>query len=321
MKTTFLFAGQGAQHVGMGKDFYDKYDSYKEAVNSIKSITQIKRIMDNGPDEMLSMTENTQPCMALFTVGVLSVLKEKKIFPDAVCGLSIGEYGALYAAGMITANEYIDIVSYRGKVMAEASQESDCAMSAIIGIDSDTVLKAVNESKEAGYVTIANYNCPGQYVICGDIDAVEKCEKICKDYKAKQTVRLNVSGPFHTKYMKIAGNKLRIELDKINFGTPKIPVLLNTTGNYYDNQSIQAILEEQVQSSVHFEEELVKLFEDGFDTFIEIGPGKNISGFVKRTAKKLKTDCTCFSIDSVEDIDKILDYFYCNDELLIKNRG
>lgn len=306
MKTAFLFAGQGAQHVGMGTDFYEQSVAYKTAVDSIGIDNNIKMIMDEGPEEVLMQTENTQPCMAVFAVGVVAALKEAGITPDAVCGLSIGEYGALYASGMISAKQYVDIVSYRGKVMAEAAKGKQCAMSAVVGLDAEKVEEAVEKASLDGYVTVANYNCPGQYVICGEEVPVSKCEEICVEMGAKQAIRLKVSGPFHTKYMSEAGQKLRAELDKIDFKEPAVPVLLNVTGTYYAGECMQDNLEKQIQSGVHFEDEIVQLINDGYERFIEIGPGKTLAGFVKRTAKKMSVAVSTYSIDSVSDLDKLL---------------
>lgn len=306
MKTVFLFAGQGAQHIGMGTDFYRKYGAYKQAVDTFSDTSELIAIMDNGPEELLQNTGNTQPCMALFAIGVLAVLSEYGINPDAVCGLSIGEYGALYAAGMISMKEYMDIVTYRGKVMAEAAEGISCAMSAIVGLEASDVEKAVFECESYGFVAVANYNCPGQYVICGDETTVEKCEEKCKELGAKQAIRLKTGGPFHTKYMKNAGEKLRAKLDDISFQKPRIPVLLNVSGTYFSGENMSDILEQQIQKGVHFEDELKRLIEDGYDTFIEIGPGKTLAGFVKRTAKKYKVAVNTFSIDCVQDIEDLL---------------
>lgn len=306
MKTAFLFAGQGAQHVGMGTDFYEEYEAYKNAVDAFETAKNFKKIMDEGPEEVLQSTDNTQPCMALFAIGVMAVLKENGIVPEATCGLSIGEYGALYAAGMISAKDYVDVVTYRGKVMAEAAKGTQCAMSAIVGLDAAQVEEAVAESAEYGYVTVANYNCTGQYVICGEEAAVAKCEENCSDRGAKHTIRVKVSGPFHTKYMSEAAKKLREKLDATTFAVPQIPLLLNLTGDYYDGQDMREVLEQQIQNGVHFEEEMVKLIEDGYDTFIEVGPGETLTGFIKRTAKKKKVPVKAYSIDSVDDLKEML---------------
>ncbi len=309
MKIAFMYAGQGAQHVGMGTDFYEKSDEYKSAVDGVSAGngSEIKEIMDNGPEELLKRTENTQPAMAAFAVGVTEIIRNAGIKPDVVCGLSIGEYGALYTAGVITAKDYLEVVKYRGKVMTEASEGLNCAMSAIIGLGVDKVKEAVKTASKVGYVTISNYNCTGQYVITGDETAVAECERLCIEVGAKQCVRLNVSGPFHTKYMEEASAKLRVKLNEIEMENPTVNLLLNVTGDYYkEGINLKDIMEQQIKMGVKFESEIKKMLEDGVDTFIEIGPGKTLGGFVKKTAKAINTKVSVYSIDCYEDLNGIL---------------
>ena len=206
MKTVFMFAGQGSQNVGMGADFYENSEEYKNLVDSDPKYQEYQKLMSEGPLEELSKTENTQPCMSLFATGVVAELKKKGVTPDAACGLSLGEYGALYAAGVIDADEYVALTAFRGDAMMKAAAGKECSMSAIIGMEPDVVKAAcdevMKENEAAGssdFVTVANYNCPGQYAICGDETAVAKVEAILKEKGAKRMVRVNVSGPFHTK--------------------------------------------------------------------------------------------------------------------------
>ena len=215
MKTVFLYAGQGSQHVGMGKDFYQEYESYRNFVDSLSSEINLKQLMHEGPIEELSKTENTQACMSTFAAGVTLLLKEHGIEPSAACGLSLGEYGALHAAGVFGAKEYIELVSYRGKVMMEATKGLSCSMSAILGLDGETIDAACKAYKGEGFVTATNFNCPGQTVICGDEPAVAEVEEELKAQGAKRAVRLNVSGPFHTAYMKLAGDALNTYFENI----------------------------------------------------------------------------------------------------------
>lgn len=306
MKTVFIYAGQGSQHCGMGKDIYEKYPEYREIIDSINP--EIKELMHEGALEVLSLTENTQPCMAAFAAGITNVLKAHGIVPEAACGLSLGEYGALHAAGVIDAKDYVDITAFRGKAMAKAAEGHVCSMSAVLGMTSDKVEAACEKASDSGFVRLVNYNCPGQYVICGDEEAVAKAEELVKAEGAKRCVRLNVSGPFHTKYMEPAGKTLREKLEEISFNEPSIPVVLNVTGDFYNgSDSLKDILERQIQNGVHFEESITKLLEAGADTFIEIGPGSTLSGFVKKTAKACGKDVTTVSIDTAEDLEKLLD--------------
>lgn len=311
MKLAFLYAGQGSQKVGMGKDFYDEFDSYRNFIDSVKLDYDYKSLMHEGPLEELSKTENTQGCMAAFAAGVTMLLEENGIKPLVATGLSLGEYGALYAAGVFSAEDYVKLTAFRGRVMMEAARGIACAMSAILGLESAKVEEVcknyINSGNASGYVTIANYNCPGQYVICGEECAVAELENLLKENGAKRCIRLNVSGPFHTKYMEPAGEKLVQYFSNMTMNKPLIPVAMNVTGEYLnENDSVSELLKLQVQSSVKFENDLITLLNDGFDTFVEIGPGNTLSGFLKKTAKPLDKEITVYSIDTAEDFKKVL---------------
>ena len=308
MKTVFLYAGQGSQHVGMGKDFYQEYESYRNFVDSLSSEINLKQLMHEGPIEELSKTENTQACMSTFAAGVTLLLKEHGIEPSAACGLSLGEYGALHAAGVFGAKEYIELVSYRGKVMMEAAKGLSCSMSAILGLDGETIDAACKAYKGEGFVTATNFNCPGQTVICGDEPAVAEVEEELKAQGAKRAVRLNVSGPFHTSYMKPAGDALNTYFENIEFGAPSIPVASNVTGKFItEDDDIKSLLVEQVQNGVHLEDDLRTLIDAGYDNFIEIGPGNAMAGFLKKTARAMGASIQVKSIDTVEDFRKVIE--------------
>lgn len=310
MKLVFLYAGQGNQRAGMGKDIYEEFAQYREVIDSLTLSFDVKELMHEGPLDKLSLTEFTQPCMAAFAAGVTNVLKESGIYPDAACGLSLGEYGALYAAGVIDANTYVGITAFRGSVMADAAKGHECAMSAVLGVEATVVEQACAICSEHGFLTLANYNCPQQYVICGDEAAVSAAETYLKEVGAKRCLRLNVSGPFHTKYMEPAATALKHKLDEITFLKPAIPVVMNVSGDYYrEEQDLKELLERQVKSSVHFEESLTRLLEDGADTFVEIGPGRALSGFVKKTAKALDKKIQVFSVDTAEDLKVVIATF------------
>lgn len=314
MKTVFLYAGQGSQRIGMGKDLYEAYPTYRETVDAVLN-EEYRNLMHDGELEVLSKTENTQPCMAAFAAGVTAVLRENGITPDAAAGLSLGEYGALHVAGVIDAKSYVDITAFRGKSMAEAAEGKTCSMSAILGMQSAQVeeacelaMKKLQENNSDKFVTLVNYNCPGQYVICGDEEAVAEAEVILKGMGMKRSIRLNVSGPFHTKYMTPAAEKLGAYLEEVSFEKPQIPVVLNVTGDYYDGQSdLKKNLCVQIQNGVHFEESVSRLMEDGADTFIEIGPGNTLSGFLKKTAKAIGKDVTVYTIDNAENLNTVIE--------------
>ena len=313
VKYTFLYAGQGAQKAGMGADFYEKYDTYRKVADSFSFDFDHRKLMHEGPLEELSQTEYTQPCMSIFAAGVTEVLKEHGIVPDMTMGLSLGEYGALYAAGVFDYTTYVNLTKFRGQAMADAARGLECAMSAILGADAETVKQVCAEISDGasgtdfGYVTVANYNCPGQYVICGDEAAVAEVEKVIKTRGAKRCVRLNVSGPFHTKFMQPAGEKLRSYFETITFQEPRIPVLLNYTGDLYQyRDDLKVILIAQIQNSVRLEEALKKALEEGKENFIEIGPGNTLSGFLKKCARELKKKVTIHTIETTEDLEKLL---------------
>lgn len=307
MKYIFLYAGQGAQKVGMGKDFYEKYETYRKIADGVSFEFDHRTLMHEGPLEELSKTEYTQPCMSVFAAGVTELLKEKGITPDAALGLSLGEYGALYAASVFGAKEYIELTKFRGSVMAKAAEGMECAMSAILGADAQTVKETCEENLDKGYVTVANYNCPGQYVVCGDEAAVCAVEAALKEKGAKRCMRLNVSGPFHTKYMKPAGESLAGYLGEMELKEPQIPVVLNYTGDYYrEGDDLKEMLVNQVQNSVRMEESIKRVLEEDADLYIEIGPGNTLAGFVRKCAKEMKKKVTVRSIETVEDFEKLL---------------
>ena len=307
MKTVFLYAGQGSQKVGMGKDFYETYPEYREFIDSLTLPFDAKTLMHEGPLESLSQTEHTQACMAAFGAGVTMLLKKENITADAACGLSLGEYGALYCAGVFDAKEYVDLTAFRGQKMMEAAKGCVCSMSAVLGAKTEDV-EAVCEAYDGpGYITVANYNCPGQVVICGDEEAVTGVEELLKGKGAKRCIRLNVSGPFHTKFMAPAGEALREYFAGITFRAPKIPVTMNVTGTYLEEGAdIKELLIRQVQSSVRLESQLRTLIADGYERFVEIGPGTTISGFLKKTAKEMGAEIEIVGIDTVEDYKKLI---------------
>lgn len=311
IKTVFLYAGQGSQKVGMGKDLYESYDRFREVTDSLDKVLSfsLKDLMWNGPDELLMQTEYTQPCMAAFAAAATELIRSKGIDADAACGLSLGEYGALYAAGVWDAESYVRAVAFRGRAMADAVKGLDTAMSAVIGLDADKTEEACAKVRDTGtgYVAVANYNCPGQYVICGDLQAAEAAEQAAVELGAKRCIRLKVSAPFHTKFLEPAGDKLYEYFKDVSFAKPQIPVAMNVTGTFLkDDESIQELLKAQVSNSVRFEEDAEALLKAGAEVFIEIGPGNALSGFVKKTAAKLGLKPAVYTVQSADDVDKLV---------------
>lgn len=304
-KTCFLYAGQGSQKAGMGADLYEAYPAFKKVTDDIKPDFDLKELMFNGEDSELAKTRYTQPCMSAFAAGVTEVLKANNIKPDGALGLSLGEYGALYAAGVFDVSSYINITAFRGKVMEETAEGKSTVMSAVLGLDSTKIEEICKKTE--GFVEVTNYNCPGQYVICGEEAAVNKAEEKLKEAGAKRCIRLNVTAPFHTKLLKEAGDKLKAYFENIKFSEPAIPVALNLTGKLYKTgDDLKEILAAQAQSAIHFEDCVKTMLNEGFDKFIEIGPGNVLAGFVKKTAAAGGANVEIISIQTKEDIEKLL---------------
>jgi [acyl-carrier-protein] S-malonyltransferase len=314
MKLGFVYAGQGSQKVGMGKDFYETYPLFAETIDraaeAVKTETDfdLKACSFEGPMEQLSKTRFTQPCMVAFAVGITKLLAGEGITPEYVCGLSLGEYSALYSAGVFDEETVTKLVAYRGRVMEEAVKDREVKMSAVLMTARDIIEKCCSEAterfKEQGLlVQVANYNCPGQIVISGDAQAVDLASELLRECGTKRIVPLPVSGPFHTALMKPAGDALAERFREVDFAPEKATVIFNTTGrSMQEGESIAALLEKQVQSSVYLEDSIRYMAKQGVDTIVEIGPGNTISKFVKKTAP----DVTVYSIDSVKDYEDVL---------------
>ena len=217
MRLAFLFAGQGSQKVGMGKDFYESRPEFAEILDAVNLDFDLKELMFSGPEEQLSQTRYTQPCMAAFAAGVTAILKKEGITPDYVAGLSLGEYSALHAAGVFDAKTLVELVAFRGKAMEEAAKGIACKMSAVMGMESGTLQEVCEKAcgQTGKYVTVSNFNCTGQYVICGEEEAVAAAETLAKEAGAKRSMPLKVNGPFHTKFMQPAGEALKKKFNEI----------------------------------------------------------------------------------------------------------
>lgn len=303
MKLALLFAGQGAQHAGMGKDLYQSEPLFRDAMDAAASAVDfdLKTLCFEGPDETLSQTQFTQPCMVAFAVALTNVLKANGVVPQAVAGLSLGEYSALACAGVFDATTAVSLAAFRGKAMEQAVTGRPCGMAAILGLDRDTLQAACNEgaASTGGVVEIANYNCPGQMAIAGDQAAVDAACEAAKAAGAKRCLPLKVSGPFHTSLMAPAGDALREKFKEVTFGEMQYPVYFNCLGGpKSESDSIPALLEQQVQSSVYMEDIIRRMEADGIDTILEIGPGKTLAGLVKKTAKSIAVR----SVETAEDL-------------------
>ncbi len=290
MKLAFLFAGQGAQHVGMGKDLYEAYPAFRAVLDKADAAVDfdLKGLCFEGPDDRLGETQYTQPCMVAFAAGVTAVLQEAGIRPSAAAGLSLGEYSALCAAGVFDPETAVALAAFRGKAMARAVTGRAFCMAAVLGLGREALQTAVKAAEDEGVVQIANYNCPDQMVIAGDARAVDRACLLAKEAGAKRCLPLRVSGPFHTSLMAPAGDALREKLQTIRLSPMRFPVYFNCLGGPMgEKDTIPALLERQVQSGVYMEDILRRLERDGMDTLLEIGPGRVLTGFVKKTVGAL----------------------------------
>jgi [acyl-carrier-protein] S-malonyltransferase len=302
MKLGFLYAGQGAQHPGMGEDLYEKYPVFRAVLDGADVNFDLKAVSFTDPDSNLNKTQYTQPCMVAFAAGLTDVLAEKGIVPAAAAGLSLGEYSALYAAGVFDAKTAIKVVAFRGRAMADAAKGVESAMMAVLGADRETVAAACKAASDTGVVEPCNFNCPGQIVIGGEKAAVEKAAAIARENGARRCMPLKVSGPFHTSLLKPAGDALSAYFKTVKFQEPRIPVLHNCLGGEKGAaDTIPALLERQVQSSVYMEDCIRAMAALGVDAIVEIGPGKALSGFVKKTLPGFPV----FAVETAEDAEKL----------------
>lgn len=298
MKIGYLFPGQGSQSIGMGKDLYEKYDLIKETYIKVKEITgiDIAKITFEGSEEELNKTQNTQIAILTMSLAILELLKSKGIEAVASAGLSLGEYTALIYSKALSFEDGVKIVKKRGELMNNLCPKGDWAMAAILGLDEEKVNRICSNIK-SGFIAIANFNCQGQIVVSGERKAIDEIMVLAKNQGAKKVVELKTSGPFHTKMLEEASKKLRDELEDIKINNFETKVVKNLDGNEYTlEDNIKDILAKHITNPVRFEDCIKTMIDMGVDTFIEIGPGKTLSGFVKRTSK----DVRILNINNVE---------------------
>lgn len=303
-KTAFIFPGQGAQYCGMGKDFFEAWDTARKVYRMAEEATGIDVAeLCFTENDRLDITEYTQIAMLATETAILKVLEEKGIAADCAAGLSLGEYGALAAAEVMELPELFRLIRCRGIFMQEAYPVGG-AMAAVLGLDADTIRRVCQET--AGTVSIANDNCPGQIVITGEAQAVQSACEALQEVGAKRCVPLKVSGPFHSALLSGAGEKLAAELEKVQVKDPKIPYLSNAEADYVrDSAPVKELLARQVSSTVRWRETMERMLADGVDTFIEIGPGRTLAGFLK----KMSRDAKVLNVAKTEDIAAVLTYF------------
>lgn len=299
-KTAFIFPGQGSQYVGMGKEFYENLPICRDVYDLASEVTGLDLpklcFMEN---EQIHQTEYTQICMLATEVAIYMALEQNGYQPDVTAGLSLGEYGALVASGVMTAEEAFEVVRKRGIYMQQAVPTGG-AMAAVLGLDGGKIEQICEQTEEQMQlaVSVANYNCPGQIVISGKAEAVQTAGEACKEAGAKRVVPLKVSGPFHSKLLTDAGKQLREALDKVEIRENFVPYIANVTADYVTEQSqVKPLLECQIYSPVRWQQTIERMLADGVDEFVELGPGKTLSGFIKKINRNVKV---C-NIDKMED--------------------
>lgn len=313
-KIAFIFPGQGAQYVGMAKDFYDANNECKKVFQQAAEVLDFDVLrLCFEENELIHETEYTQALMVTACVGILKAVEQMGIKPDVTAGLSLGEYAALVSCGALRVEDAIGLVRKRGIYMANEVPSGEGAMAAVLGLEADVVEEVCKEvSKETNLVVEpANYNCPGQIVISGHKDAIHKASQLLTERKARRVLPLTVSGPFHSSMLLGAGEKLAKALEEVKIHELEVPYASNVTGTLIHNKDqVKELLTKQVATSVRWQQCVEAMIADGVDTFIEIGPGKTLSGFLK----KIDRTKTVLSIEKYEDLEKL-------SELAVSNRG
>ena len=309
MKIAFMFPGQGAQTVGMGKDLYDKYEEIREVYKKASEISgkDIAELTFNSTMEELSKTENTQLAIATMSLGILKVLERNGVKPEITVGLSLGEYPALISGGYLSFEDGITLLKHRGYLMGNKIETGNYSMAAIIGLDSKIIEEVCSEIAEKGmFISPANYNYSGQTVISGDEEAINLAIEDLKEKGAKRALKLATGGPFHTTKLNEAKELYTEKLKEIKFNTeaPKAKVIKNLDGTFYnENDDMVDVLSRHIVSSVRFDKAIKTMQDYGIDTYVEIGPGKTLTGFVRKENK----EANVININSVESLEAFLD--------------
>jgi [acyl-carrier-protein] S-malonyltransferase len=301
MKIAFVFPGQGSQYIGMGKDIHDSFDAAKEIFMQASDALgyDVAHLCFHGPAEELNRTHRTQPCILTVSMAIYRILSDKGVKPAVVAGHSLGEYSALAAAGAVSFGDAVRLTQKRGYFMQEAVPEGRGLMAAILGLDREKVGE-ICKAANTGYVAPANYNCPGQIVIAGEKAAVEEAIHLCKNAGAKRAVALSVSVPSHCGLMEGASEKLAHLLGAIEFKKPVVPVVNNAEAMFLtETEDIKSSLVRQLSSPLLWEDSIKKMEASGVDTFIEVGPGRVLSGLIRR----ILSDANVMNAEDVKTLD------------------
>ena len=309
MKRAFLFPGQGAQIVGMGKDIYERYDEAKKIYDEASKISciDVKKLCFEGPEEELNQTENTQIAILTTSLAILEVLKAKGIKADIATGLSLGEYVALIYAGIISFEDGIKLIQKRGYYMGNMIPDEKFSMAAVIGLDSKKIEEVCKQiAQEDKFIVVANYNCSVQTVISGEEKAIDEAMKVLKEVGAKRVIKLNTRGPFHTIKLEKAKQAYEKELENIKFNmNNSVKVIKNIDGTYYnENDNIKEILANHIISPVRFDKAIKLMEKEKVEEYIEIGPGRTLTGFIKKENREANT----FNINNLESLEKFLEH-------------
>ena len=307
MKIGFLFPGQGAQVIGMGKDLYEKYEEVRKIYDKVQEITgiDIKKISFEGPDELLNETQYTQIAILTESLAILEILKKNRINAEMSTGLSLGEYTALIEDGVISFDDGVKLVEKRGKIMQNLTPNGNWKMAAIMGLDEEQV-EDICKKVKSGFVVPANYNTIGQIVISGEEKAILKAEELAKEAGAKKVSILKTSGPFHTSKLEKCSEALKEELQQININKQNSKVVKNIDGEMYKaTDNIVDILSKHIMNPVRFTKCLQTMYINGINTFIEIGPGKTLSSFVKRM--KFEGPVKIMNISNCNELEKVIE--------------
>lgn len=309
MKTAFVFPGQGSQYVGMGKEIANNFAIakrvYEEAGDNLS--LDMAKLCFEGPDTELVKTENTQPAILTTSIAILRTLEEMGVDCGITAGLSLGEYSSLVKSGVLQFGDAVKLVKKRGKYMQEAVPLGVGVMAAIIGLDRKELEECLKSCGQYGLVEVANYNSPGQIVISGETEAVKMAVKKSSELGARKAVLLPVSAPFHCSLLKVAGEKLKKDLEVLEINSPKVPIITNVKAKVLeDKEEVIPILVKQVSNSVLWQDSVELMIEGDVSTFVEIGPGKTLTSFIKRIAKAMGKNVNIYNVEDMDGLKTLI---------------